>query len=158
MASIRGVRALVSYGLLPTSIGPARPDAIDRDREGAHKASCQRANEPRRPPEVPCREADQESGSTAERHGNSNGEHDSPDFHTCHDASPSLSGIHPAFTQANTAYSSSPGLYRPSCTSKPVSRRIRLHVSSEKTPIVQCSVSILLSDPVRSRDRRDARS
>jgi hypothetical protein len=39
-----------------------------------------------------------------------------------------------------------------------VSRRIRLHVSSEKTPIVQCSVSILLSDPVRSRDRRDARS
>ena len=48
-----------------------------------------------------------------------------------------LFGLHLVFTQANTVYSSSPALYRPSCTSKPVSRRTRLQVSREKRPIVQ---------------------
>jgi hypothetical protein len=46
-------------------------------------------------------------------------------------------GFHPVLTQAKAVYSSSPALYRPSCTSKPVSRRTRLHMSRENTPMVQ---------------------
>jgi hypothetical protein len=44
-------------------------------------------------------------------------------------------GLHLVFTQVNTVYSSSPALYRPSCTSKPAWFRTRLHVSREKRPM-----------------------